>query len=559
MGEVERVRSTYAGYIDSGRASRWGQDRGIHDERRRLLREALGSQRPAPGFRVLDLGCGRGDLLAELVEAGVQADEVVGLDLLPDRLDLARDRGLAAVLGSAAALPFAVGSFDLVTAFTLVSSIGDELVLDALHTELARVLKPTGALLIYDMRYPSPGNSAVQSLTAARIRRLFPGWEFTSRSCTVLPPLARRVAPLPGRRYQWLATLSPLRSHRLSTLRPPSQSGLGLPPLRPTPKVSVILPVRNEANFITKSLRAVVAQDVPPDRLEILLVDGQSDDGTAELVRRFAASTDVPITVLDNPARTVPISMNLGLSQASGDVIIRVDGHCIIAPDYVPRCLEALERTGMECVGGPMETIGETATASAIAAAQSSRFGVGGVAFRTSTDPALVDTLAFGAYRREVFERIGTFDEAFVRNQDDELNLRLTMAGGRIWMDPTIRSTYFSRGTFAGLWRQYHGYGFYKVKVMRKHRTVPSVRHLVPAAFVLALGGSLALSGLRRSPVPLAAVLGPYLAGLTLSSVQAADAEARPAPIALASATMHLAYGTGWWSGVFREVIPGPH
>ena len=121
-------------------------------------------------------------------------------------------------------------------------------------------------------------------------------------------------------------------------------------------------------------------------------------------------------------------------------------------------------------------------------------------------------------------------------------------------MDPRIRSTYFSRGTFAGLWRQYHGYGFYKVAVMRKHRVIPSVRHLVPAAFVVGSAGALALSVFKRSPVPLALVLGPYGLGLGVSSLQAATATARPAPIALASTTMHVAYGLGWLAGAARAV-----
>ena len=558
MGEIERVRSVYADYVDGGRANRWTQDFGIHQERQSLLHQLIAARTPRPGFRVLDLGCGRGDLLAELVAAGVPAEGIVGLDLLAGRLAVAHARGVDAVLGSAGALPFADASFDLVTAFTLVSSIGDETILQSLRTEIARVLRPQGSLVVYDMRLPSPGNQSVRPVTAPRLRRMFAGWQMSSRTCTLLPPLARRFAPLPGRRYRLLASLPPLRSHRLSILTPPRVDGIGLPPMPDHPTVSVVLPVRNEVTFIDQSLGAVVTQNFPHDRLEVFVVDGRSDDGTPGAAQRIAATSGVPVTVLDNPARIVPVSMNLALKRASGDVVIRVDGHCVIDADYVRCCIDALQRTGAECVGGPMETIGQTATAAAIAAAQSSRFGVGGVAFRTSEKPAFVDTLAFGAYRREVFDRIGGFDEELVRNQDDELNLRRTRAGGRIWMDPTIRSTYFSRGTFAGLWRQYHGYGFYKVRVMRKHRTVPSPRHLVPAAFVAGVSGSLALSLVRRSPVPAATVLGPYLVGLTLSSVQAATGPARPAPIALASATMHAAYGLGWWSAALREVVRTP-
>jgi glycosyltransferase involved in cell wall biosynthesis len=287
---------------------------------------------------------------------------------------------------------------------------------------------------------------------------------------------------------------------------------------------------------------------------EVIVVDGDSDDGTPDRVRLVASSHGAAVTVLHNPQRIVPVSMNLGLARATGEVIVRVDGHCLIDPDYLRRCLDALGATGEACVGGPMETVGETGVAASIAAAQRSRFGVGGVAFRTSAEARFVDTLAFGAYRREVFEHIGTFDEELVRNQDDEFNLRLTRAGGRIWMDPSIRSTYFSRGTFGGLWRQYHGYGFYKVRVMRKHRTVPSPRHLVPAAFVGAVAGAAALSAARRSPLPLVAIAAPYAAAVGSSAAQATVPGTRTRDIAVATATMHAAYGLGWWAGAVREL-----
>lgn len=553
VGEVERVRAVYADYQEAGRAARWAEDRGIHAERRRLLAGVLATLGAPERLRVLDLGCGRGDLLPELIAVGIPAANVVGVDLLADRLEEAQDAGLATVLASGASLPFADGRFELVTAFTLFSSVGDDDLLHAMQAEIDRVLAPGGSLVVYDLRLPSPWNRAVWALPQRRLRALFPGWAVTGRSCTLLPPIARRLATSAERPYRLLVSIPFLRSHRLSLLRPPGREGLGLPALPTDPTVSVILPVRNEGRFIEQSLSAVLHQS-HPQRLEAIVVDGHSSDDTTRSATRLASNSAIPVTVLDNPQRIVAVSMNLGLERATGDVVIRVDGHCVIAPDYVARCLDVMRETGAECVGGPMETVGETPTAAAIAAAQSSRFGVGGVAFRTSGRPGLVDTLAFGAYRREVFERIGGFDESLVRNQDDELNFRLTRAGGRIWMDPAIRSTYFSRGTLVGLWRQYHGYGFYKVPVMRKHRTVASPRHLVPAAFVAATGASLVLAVLRRSPLPAALVLSPYTVALVVSSVSAATHEARPATIAGATATMHVAYGLGWWSGAVREI-----
>lgn len=555
MGEVDRIRAVYADYQLGGRSSRWSEDRGIHAERAALFASVLRHFGEPQHLRVLDLGCGRGDLLPELTAAGIDPTNVAGIDLLPDRLAEARSRGMAAMVASGAALPFPGGQFDVVTAFTLLSSVGDDAVLRSLAAEVERVLAPGGALVVYDMRLPNPGNAAIRPLTQRRLAALFPGWSADGRTCTVMPPVARRLANEPGRRYRTLAALPPLRSHRLTVLRAP-QRVMDLPDLPPDPTVSVIMPVRNEGEFIERSVGAVLTQ-VGAGSVQTIVVDGHSDDDTAERVRSIASRASSDVTVLDNPLRIVPVSMNQGLARATGDVIIRVDGHCVIEPDYVRRCLDGLRATGAECVGGPMETIGETPTAAAIAAAQSSRFGVGGVAFRTSTEPAYVDTVAFGAYRREVFERIGGFDEAFVRNQDDELNLRLTRAGGRIWMDPSVRSTYYSRGTLAGLWRQYHGYGFYKVRVMRKHRTVPSPRHLVPAAFVAGTAGAVGLSTVRRSPWPATAVLGPYGLALAASSVAAASSgsPAEVAKVAAATTTMHAAYGLGWWAGALRAVL----
>ena len=558
--EVERVRGVYAGYREDGRAARWAEDHAIHAERSEQLASVLAGLDLGPDHRVLDLGCGRGDLLDDLGAAGVSPDQVMGIDLLPDRLGPARARGLGAVVASGVALPLPDQSIDLVLAFTLFSSLTDPAVRDAVARELARVLRPGGAVVVYDLRLPNPTNRHLRPLPRSGLTRLFPGWAQDGSTLTVLPPLSRRLAPDPGRRYRRLAAIAALRSHRMTVLRPPGTAteaaGLGLADVAADPTVSVVMPVRDEATFISRSLGAVLDQEgVEP--VEIVVVDGHSRDGTPGEIARIAAGRGRSVVVVDNPAGIVPVSMNLGLARCTGDVVVRVDGHCVIAPDYLRRCLDALARTGAECVGGPMATVGTTAAARAIAAAQSSRLGVGGVAFRTSGQASFVDTLAFGAYRREVFDRIGGFDEDLVRNQDDELNLRLTRAGGRIWMDPTIRSTYWSRGTLAGLWRQYHGYGFYKVRVMRKHRTVPSPRHLVPAAFVAAAAGSVALSALRRSPWPAAAVLLPYGTGVVASSVSAADStDTAPATVAAATVTMHTAYGLGWWAGAARASTP---
>jgi glycosyltransferase involved in cell wall biosynthesis len=321
------------------------------------------------------------------------------------------------------------------------------------------------------------------------------------------------------------------------------------------PLVTVIMPIRDEARYIARSLGAVLAQDYPADKIEVLVVDGMSRDDTRAIVGQASAGApQIAVTILDNPAGTAPAALNIGLRHAHGAVIVRVDGHCEIAPDYLRRCVEVLDATHADCVGGPMVTIGETPIARAIARAQSSKFGVGGVAFRTGREqPGYVDTLAFGAYRREVFDRIGCFDEELVRNQDDELNFRLNQAGGKIWLDPAIHSTYYSRASLVKLWRQYYEYGFYKVRVIQKRGGVASWRHLVPGAFVLSLLLSLLLAVLTRRPRWALSVVGPY----ALANGAASLATARKAPRQLSLlppifATLHVAYGLGFLWGCVR-------
>jgi glycosyltransferase involved in cell wall biosynthesis len=265
--------------------------------------------------------------------------------------------------------------------------------------------------------------------------------------------------------------------------------------------------------------------------------------------------SETKIRLLDNEREIVPTALNIGLSEAKGDVIIRVDGHCEIAPDYVKRCVELLRRTEAECVGGALATVGETDSARAIALAQSSAFGVGGVAFRTGREkPTYVDTLAFGAYRREVFDRIGEFDEELVRNQDDEFNYRLVQSGGKILMDPTIRSVYYSRASLKGLWRQYFQYGYYKVRVIQKLGAIPSWRHLVPASFVLGVIVSLAASAVTGNPLWAGLVLGSYaVANLGASLWTAVRHGVKHLPLlGLAFFINHVSYGTGFLVGLFR-------
>ena len=253
------------------------------------------------------------------------------------------------------------------------------------------------------------------------------------------------------------------------------------------PLVSIIMPVRNEGPFIRRSLEAVFHQDYPQEKLEVIVADGLSTDETRTILESYAA-LHPNLRIIENRERNTPTGLNAALNRARGEIIIRVDGHCEIAPDYVRCCVARLQEDGVDGVGGPMETVGETTRAQAISLALSSSFGVGDSAFRTSknyTGP--VDTVPFPAYPRSVIERAGLYDEELVRNQDDEYNYRLQHLGARILLASEIRSRYHCRASMSSLGRQYFQYGYWKVRVLQKHPRQMRSRQYVPALFVLSL------------------------------------------------------------------------
>jgi glycosyltransferase involved in cell wall biosynthesis len=328
-----------------------------------------------------------------------------------------------------------------------------------------------------------------------------------------------------------------------------------LPPLPPDPLVTVMMPVRDEAAHIAAALQSVIDQDHPSDRLEIVVSDGCSTDATREIVAEHAARQGAPaIRLIDNPRRYRASALNEAIRVARGDLLVPVDGHSAIPPDFVRRLVEVSRQTGAACVGGRVITIGVDDVSRAIAAAQASRFGAGGAAFRVADEAGPVDTVQFGAYRREVFDVLGDFDEALLKTEDDEYNLRLQLAGGVIWLDPSITFEHHSRESYGALWRQYHDYGFFKPGVMRKHRKVVSVRHLVPPAFVVGLAGSVVAAAVTRRPALALAVAGPYAAATAANAVRTARATGAPArEVAAATTVLHLSYGVGLLRGLLAR------
>jgi len=319
------------------------------------------------------------------------------------------------------------------------------------------------------------------------------------------------------------------------------------------PFVSVLVPVRNEERYIERCLYSLAAQDYPRRLFEVLVIDGQSTDATKQHVVRFAAETTLDVRLLQNPRMLPAPALNIGLEESRGEVIVRLDGHAHAAPDFLRRSVEALWETRADCVGGPIHSEGDTTVGEAIALGMSSRFGVGGANFRVGGQAAAgpADTVAFGAYRREVFDRIGGFVEDLDKGEDDEFNYRLLDAGGSIILVPSIRVGYTVRGDLRALWRQYFGYGKAKPEVLRRHPAQARPRQFVPAAFTAALIASaiIALAGKRG---PLASLLRVYtLSATTASLVLGRQHGWRHVPVLPAVfACLHTAYGLGFLAGL---------
>jgi succinoglycan biosynthesis protein ExoA len=326
------------------------------------------------------------------------------------------------------------------------------------------------------------------------------------------------------------------------------------------PAVSVILPIRNEARFIRECLEAVIAQDYQGPLAEIIVIDGMSEDGTQDILTQMSA-TDSRLRIIHNAARIVPVAMNLGIRQAKGEVLVRVDGHAVVPPDYVRLCVEWLLKEKVECVGGAVESVGTNYVGAAIAAAMSSPFGVGGFSFRTAGEqatPISVETVPFGAFRREVFDRVGFFNEEMVRHQDYEFNYRLRKAGGRILLLPWLRVKYYVRSNLKGLWRQYWGYGLWKGRLLRTYPQSLRLRHLVPPLFVLAVAGSACLAFVSKAGLwCCGALLGTYLLFLIAATTGlAVRGQQRYAPILpLILAILHVSWGMAVWRGLLSGPV----
>ncbi|MDY6872838.1 MAG: glycosyltransferase family 2 protein [Chloroflexota bacterium] len=324
----------------------------------------------------------------------------------------------------------------------------------------------------------------------------------------------------------------------------------------PIPKVSIIIPCFNERGTIQPLLDALNQQSFPSTEMEVVIADGGSTDGTQAAIAEWQAGhPQLNVVLVENSAQSIPAALNVALTASRGSVIVRLDAHSEPRRDYVERAVRALEEERGQNVGGVWEIRpgNEGWIARSIAAAAGHPIGVGDARYRFTNRAAYVDTVPFGAFRRDLLDRIGMFDETLLANEDYEFNARVRQSGGKIWLDPQIRSAYYARSNLRGLAKQYWRYGYWKRQMLRRYPETLRWRQALPPIFVLGLALlALAAPFLRLARWVLLTVLGFYLLVLMLAGVQLALRHkdlAMVLGVPLAIATMHFSWGAGFiWS-----------
>jgi succinoglycan biosynthesis protein ExoA len=313
------------------------------------------------------------------------------------------------------------------------------------------------------------------------------------------------------------------------------------------PSVSIVIPMRNEVKHIAACLDSVLRQAYPLERIQILVVDAMSEDGSRQIVQRYA-SLYPGIHLLDNPARVTPAGFNMGIRHATGEYVTIVSSHCVLPSDYLRKCVDYSRTTDAQNVGGRMRALGTGPVSQAIALVTNSPFGIGGSRFHYSNTAEYVDTVYSGFYPRRVFEEIGLFDERFIRNQDYEFNHRLRVAGGRIYYTPDIIIDYYARDSWWKFVKQYFQYGYWRTRTIYKHPASVKLRHLVPPGFVGTVLISMVLSifipALRW---PWLGLLAMYALFLIYASWRTTGYKKRRFLFLLPGyfATLHVAWGSG--------------
>lgn len=333
---------------------------------------------------------------------------------------------------------------------------------------------------------------------------------------------------------------------------------------RSTGNVSIIVPCYNEVETIGNLLTSIASQTYPMESIEVIIADGMSQDGTREKIRKFKeAHPELEVHLVDNPERIIPAALNKAVEKASGDVIVRLDAHSIPAPDYVERCVDVLESTRAANAGGVWEIRPGAGTwiARGIAAAAAHPLGAGGARYRVGGVAGQVDTVPFGAFRKDWLERIGRFDETLLTNEDYEYNVRIRAAGGEIHFDPGIRSIYLARSSLPALARQYARYGYWKTRMLSRYPDSARARQLIPPLFVLSILMLAALAMFLPPARWLLAVEWGIYASITFVSALFISLRRRDITMLLsfplAVMTIHFAWGSAFIASAIQMVIGG--
>ncbi len=324
------------------------------------------------------------------------------------------------------------------------------------------------------------------------------------------------------------------------------------------PLVSVIIPTRNEEGYIRQCLNSILDNDYPKERLEVIVVDGVSEDRTQEIIAEYSGKYPF-VKLIDNPERVTPVAFNRGIQYSKGDIVTIMSAHAYYEKDHISKCVEHLKENSIAGIGGVCITLPgkDSLIARAIAFVLSSPFGVGNAYFRIGTgQPRYVDTVVFGFYKRKTFEDVGVFDEKLIRNQDIEFNSRIGKNGGKLLLVPEIRSYYYARATLKQLWIQNWKNGVWNIYLTRIIPGSLSIRHFIPMLFISGLLGSLFLS-IFSNPglILLILICSSYLFASLLFSVKIGLREGIKyiALLPVVFFSLHSSYGLGMLWGIFTS------
>lgn len=321
------------------------------------------------------------------------------------------------------------------------------------------------------------------------------------------------------------------------------------------PFLSIVIAMRNEKEYIEPCLRSFFAQSWPLDKMEIIVADGNSSDGSREIVEELGK--DYPVKLLANPGGYTPVGFNIGLKEAKGEIVFIFSAHATAHPDFLLKNVESMQKTGAAVTGGRLINQSEGEFARLAGKVLGHPFGVGNSKFRYATEPGFVDTVAYGAYNTDVLKQAGLFDERLIRNQDIELNYRIRRLGYEIYFDPDIQAYYAPRESYERFVQQAYGNGYWNILTAKLCAQSLSWRHFIPLAFVLGLLGALGLGIILRTTVLAALILIPYLLLDFIFSMKLAGGIKEFLQLALLFPSLHISYGFGSLIALLKQILPG--